>query len=102
MFRVEGRSLGGQTKHVIGGNMVPGIRAGISYTCGNLYNVVSWDAMSLAVGIPVLVVVLVLMRCSAVYAPLRYVPSPEQPSTGGSASDTSLVHVCQLLVLRGW
>jgi len=81
--------------------MVPGIRAGISYTCGNLYNVVSWDAMCLAVGIPVLVEVLVLTRCSAVCVPLRYVPLPGQPSTGGNASDTSLVHVSQLLVLWG-
>lgn len=82
--------------------MVLGIRAGISYTCGSLYNVVSWDAMGLVVEIPVLVGVLILMRCSAVCVPLRYVPSPGQPSTGGNASDTSLVHVSQLLVLWGW
>ena len=58
--------------------------------------------MGLVVGIPVLVGVLVLMRCSAVCVPPRYVPSLGQPSIGGNASDTSLVHVSQLLVLWGW
>jgi len=58
--------------------------------------------MGLVVGIPVLIGVLVPMRWTVVCAPLRYVPSPGQPSTGGNASDTSLVYVSQLLVLREW
>ena len=80
----------------------PGIRAGISYTCGNLYNAVSCDAMGLVVGILVLAGVLVPMKCSAVCVLLRFVPSPGRPSTGGNASNTSLAHVSQVLFLREW
>ena len=76
------------------------IRAGIWYTCGHLYNVVSRDAIGLAVRILVLVGVAVPMMCSAVCVPLRYVPSPGQPSTEGNANNTSPEYASRLPVLQ--
>ena len=78
------------------------IRAGIWYTYGHLYNVVSGDAIDLAVWILVLVGVLVPMSCSVFFVPLRYVPSPGQPLTEGNVNDTSPEHASRLLVLQEW
>ena len=58
--------------------------------------------MGLVVGIPVLAGALVPMMCSGVCVPLRFVPLPGRPSTGGSASDISLVRVSRAPVLREW
>ena len=78
------------------------IRGGVRYTCDHLYNTVSERGpIGLVVRDLVLAGVPIPMGCPAtICAPPRYVPSPGQPSTEDSASNTCPGYASRLLVSR--